>query len=304
MLVLSVMLGGALVSGGVAGLVVWWWPRVDPAAPQLAPATIVEEVGEHSFLRRFARRRLDPKEATGLLLSTALVVVIGGVVAVGALLLMVDEHSGLARYDLSAARFAAAHATATSTDVFRGISYLGTTPVAVGVVIAVAALVWRRAPVVTVVAFFVTTLVGEVVIVDVTKALVDRPRPHVHHLTSFSGSSFPSGHAATAAALWATTALVLGRGRSRQVKAWLAAAGVGSAIGVAGTRVLLGVHWTTDVLAGSAVGWAWFALCSIAFGGRVLRFGRPVEVAEEAVASGAPRRRYSAGTTSRSVASR
>ena len=42
---------------------------------------------------------------------------------------------------------------------------------------------------------------------------------------------------------------------------------------VAGTRVLLGVHWLTDVLAGLAVGWAWFALWSIAFGGRLLEFG-------------------------------
>ena len=49
------------------------------------------------------------------------------------------------------------------------------------------------------------------------------------------------------------------------------------------TRVLLGVHWLTDVIAGLAMGWAWFAMSSIAFGGRVLRFGRPVEIAEHAV---------------------
>jgi undecaprenyl-diphosphatase len=62
----------------------------------------------------------------------------------------------------------------------------------------------------------------------------------------------------------------------------LGAAAVGVAVAIATTRVLLGVHWVTDVIAGLLVGWAWFALCSIAFGGRRLRFGEPVEIATQA----------------------
>jgi membrane-associated phospholipid phosphatase len=37
--------------------------------------------------------------------------------------------------------------------------------------------------------------------------------------------------------------------------------------------VLLDVHWVSDVVAGLALGWAWFAVCAIAFGGRLLEFG-------------------------------
>jgi membrane-associated phospholipid phosphatase len=45
------------------------------------------------------------------------------------------------------------------------------------------------------------------------------------------------------------------------------------------------VHWFTDVLAGLIFGWTWFAVCSIAFGGRLLHFGAPAEQAQRAVES-------------------
>ena len=67
----------------------------------------------------------------------------------------------------------------------------------------------------------------------------------------------------------------------------LAGRAVGIAVAVAASRVLLDVHWLTDVIGGLALGWAWFAVCGIAFGGRLLRFG----AGAEAAATGSPTHR-------------
>src|SRR5262249_33949835 len=95
------------------------------------------------------------------------------------------------------------------------------------------------------------------------------------------GPSFPSGHTTTAAAFFAAGALLIGRRRSPAARAALAGGAVGVAVAVAASRVLLDVHWLTDVIGGLMLGWAWLALCGIAFGGRLLRFGVVAEVAEK-----------------------
>jgi undecaprenyl-diphosphatase len=110
--------------------------------------------------------------------------------------------------------------------------------------------------------------------------LVERARPDISRLTGFAGTSFPSGHSTAAAATLAAIALISTRNRSRRAKIAGASIAVGVAVAVGATRVFLGVHWFTDVLAGLLLGWGWFAICSIAFGGRLLTFGHPAEVAE------------------------
>ena len=73
-------------------------------------------------------------------------------------------------------------------------------------------------------------------------------------LIRVTGQSFPSGHTVQAVAVYGTLALLLSGGRSRriQVVMWSAAALVALAVGA--SRLYLGVHWLTDVLAGYALG--------------------------------------------------
>jgi membrane-associated phospholipid phosphatase len=123
---------------------------------------------------------------------------------------------------------------------------------------------------------------GQFALSNAIKYLVARARPDINRLTGFAGTSFPSGHATAAAATLAAIALITTRNRSRRAKIAGAAIAGGLAVAVALTRVFLGVHWFTDVVGGLLLGWGWFAICSIAFGGRLLTFGQPAVAADQA----------------------
>ncbi len=192
---------------------------------------------------------------------------------------MVQTHQGFARWDDAAARWGAAHTTGPAESVLRVVTQLGSTPVVIVFCIGVSIVEYRRLPTRAVPAFLATVAVSQLIVTNLIKVAVGREQPNVARLVSTSGFSFPSGHTASSAAAYAAIALVVGRRRGRRTKALLAGAAGGITVAVAMSRVLLGAHWLTDVLAGVALGWACFALSSIACGGRLLHFGAPVEQA-------------------------
>jgi undecaprenyl-diphosphatase len=229
---------------------------------------------------------------TGLALTLGVAAVAVLTAGAGLLLIMIRTKTGIAHYDLAFARWGASHATSGSTTVLRRLSDLGGTIGVVSLALIVGIVEFRRLPNRAIPALLALTVLGQFAVVNLIKVIVDRARPALDQLTGFSSSSFPSGHAASAAATFAVIALLLGRRRGRRARAAVAGGAVAIAVTVAGTRVLLGVHWLTDVLAGLAIGWAWFALCSIAFGGRLLDFGSPAALADD-VARKQPQRQPS-----------
>jgi undecaprenyl-diphosphatase len=95
------------------------------------------------------------------------------------------------------------------------------------------------------------------------KHLFDRPRPDlVPHLREVMSSSFPSGHALTSAAVYLTLGTLLMRlVEGRLAKFYCIAVAMLATLLVGSTRVFLGVHYPTDVLAGWLIGLCWALSC-------------------------------------------
>lgn len=119
---------------------------------------------------------------------------------------------------------------------------------------------------------------GAWVIYPLLKHVFDRPRPRLFawRTDDVTSSSFPSGHATLSMALLVVLAYVVHRlsGRSRTGVAALLAAGA-AALLVGLSRVYLGVHYPSDVVAGYLVGFSWAAFCAAAVESRRHRSAPP-----------------------------
>jgi membrane-associated phospholipid phosphatase len=279
---LLILLVVALVVASVVAFVSWHYPApMASPTPSLAAAKAVgRELGHHSRLRRTIQRRLNPKVATGLALTVALGVVVLGGIMLGALAYLVRSNSQLVDLDASVAQWGADHTGPVSDRALEAITQLGATWLVVMLALVVAVVGYLRRPNRWIPVFLFAVIVGERLLTNGIKDLLDRVRPTLNPIAETLGPSFPSGHTTTAAAFYAAAALVLGRGVGKHGRALLAGVAVGVAVAVACTRVFLGVHWLTDTVAGLFLGWAWFAACAVAFGGRrFLRFGAAAEEA-------------------------
>ena len=111
--------------------------------------------------------------------------------------------------------------------------------------------------------FVVACVAGGGIVSTVLKEIFQRPRPDlVPHGVYVATSSFPSGHSMLSAVTYLTLGALLARSQSRKrLKAyWMLLAGLITLL-VGVSRVYLGVHWPTDVLAGWTAGACWALFC-------------------------------------------
>ena len=109
----------------------------------------------------------------------------------------------------------------------------------------------------------IVATLGALGVSTLLKYSIDRDRPDlVPHGSVVYTASFPSGHSMLAASTYLTMAALLIRvQRNKRIKAYILLVAIVTTILVGVSRVYLGVHWPTDVLAGWTAGAGWALLC-------------------------------------------
>ncbi|HEX5831240.1 MAG TPA: phosphatase PAP2 family protein [Gemmatimonadaceae bacterium] len=257
--------------------------RQPPVVPDRRPAARGTDTPLYPALHAILREVRDLRVALGLLLLAGLAICVLASWAFAALADAVTEGDTL-WFDVAALRWVAAHRPPWVVPAAVEITTLGTWGVvllASGIAALFLALTRHRYSAGLVLA----ATAGVMLINSLLKLGFDRPRPRVFAWSvDVLTSSFPSGHAAAAAAAYGTIAYVAARlQRHHWARRLTLLTAVLLVLAIAASRVLLGVHYPSDVLGGLLVGTAWAAFCAAGIEAvqRVIRRERPGEVADE-----------------------
>ncbi len=198
----------------------------------------------------------------GLSTRLLLVVLVAALVAYAAVAADVVNGGQLSELDVDVATWVARSMPSWAEWLARPFTWLGGALGVTAVVTGVAVwLLTRRARAEAV--LLVVVAVGIQILVATAKHAYARSRPDLGSAIPLPSSySFPSGHAATGIAVFGLLGLLVATlARTRRERRVAIAAGfaLGGLIGA--SRVVLGVHFVTDVLAGASLGLAWLCVC-------------------------------------------
>jgi undecaprenyl-diphosphatase len=153
----------------------------------------------------------------------------------------------------------------TAVKAMQAVSQVGSGLVITVLAVAVILLLLRAQRVSSAI-FVALSAGGATVVSQLVKALVDRPRPSLAQVAA-SGASFPSGHATEATAFYAALAVVAASIVGRRLpRLFIAVAVAIVVLGIAFSRLALGVHYPSDVAAGLLLGSLWVLVSGIATG--------------------------------------
>jgi membrane-associated phospholipid phosphatase len=215
-------------------------------------------------LHRFAVARFSPQEQFGLHLTLGVLALLLAMAAFARLAEAVAGGAPITELDLRLANWLHVHAqdSAALRGFLLGVTHLHSTPGALGLTALAGWWLLRRDA-----RHWMLTLVAAVpggMLLNVAmKHTFARARPHFEQpIITLSTYSFPSGHTVAATLLYGVLACYL----VRHARSWPARAGIvllacALVLLVAGSRLYLGAHYLSDVLAGMLEGCAWLAIC-------------------------------------------
>lgn len=150
-----------------------------------------------------------------------------------------------------------------SDSVMTGLSELGDAAVVVPVVLVVLAwLIWHRLW--RTALYWLAAVGGAEVIVKLLKLLLHRARPNPF-AAGIESFSFPSSHATLAVVAYGFLAFLLCEGQRHRARVAILLTATIAVTLIAASRLYLGVHWASDVVAGMSLGLAWVAVLAIAY---------------------------------------
>jgi membrane-associated phospholipid phosphatase len=266
--VLVMLVVGTLALTGLAARWVVGHPeRIRAGLGWVAERSVVVRVrSRYPRPGRFLGRRLAPKEATGLALTLGVGVVLALGLSFGQLLDNVLESDGIAVADHPVLRFLATHREPWLVTTMQVISHVGS-PAGVGItaILMGVVLAWYRR------SWLPLLIIGSgavgIGMINLTvKWVVSRSRPpKAIAVLGEDGFSFPSGHTTGSTVVWLLLAWMISRwlirGNASRDLIWIGALFVIVAVGV--SRVYLGVHFPSDVLAGWTLGAAWAVIIAL-----------------------------------------
>jgi membrane-associated phospholipid phosphatase len=231
----------------------------------LPPVTAkqVVKAAEHGWLRGFLQARLEPKAYLGLHLTVGLILGAAGIWIFGAVLDALLDNATMVKWDIATDAFIHAHMTPSILRVVAATTQFGG-PIVMGVLGAVGAIVVWRAGRRVVLVGWIAAFAGGAIIDQALKMAIHRSRPSYGAAFVQAGSySFPSGHAMGSMIgygmlIWTLFVFWHPR-RAWRVVTYLLAALLVLAIGV--SRILLGVHYPSDIVGGWAAALVWLAVC-------------------------------------------
>ncbi len=251
----------------LAGLAVWLTPRAVRGAVLLVarlrgPVRHWADTGT-GWHHRLARSLLDPEQTEAPGLAVLGLALIGGVWLFLGVLQDVIAGDPLVRADRAVLHLLQALRAPVADQLMVAVTELGDASVVIPVTLVVLAwLVWQRAW--RAVLYGAVSVAGASGFALLLKLTLRHSRPGALY-EGWNAYSFPSGHAAASTALYGFLVVLICREVGARARVAVSLAAVSLVGAIAFSRLYLGAHWLSDVLAGLAFGTAWVALLGIVY---------------------------------------